>query len=129
MGGGQAINQLSLFDVPQALKATADKPFCVFTDIIAGFDYEADDAEAVVFLISPSGLLHNTRLFVMRRSEAQALCSRPETRSNNPGREWAYVFTTHLTDWRDELDTFRVDDGRFDELLEMMGIVPIYSKK
>lgn len=122
------MRQLTMFDM-QETPAKTDKPFCLFTDKTDGFDYEADDAEAVVFLISPSGKLHSTRLYVMRRHEAQAFCSRPETKSNNPARQWAYVFTTHLPDWRDELDTFRADDGRFDGLLAEMGITPIYSKK
>jgi len=97
-----------------------------FTSYDDYFDYEDDNAEAVVFLISPSGQLRNTCLYVMKREEAQRFCERPETCSNNPTRMWSYVFTTHKRDWRDNLDHFRKDDKRFDKLLNELNIKPIY---
>jgi len=97
-----------------------------FTAYDEDCDYMADDAEAVVYLISLSGRLKNTALYVMKRHEAVLFCSRDETQSRNGNMSWAYCFTTHRRDWRDELKTFRKDDGRFGWLLEELGIVPIY---
>jgi len=91
-----------------------------------GYNYESDNAEALVYPISHSGKLKNTALYVMKRCEAVRFCERKETACNNGINSWAYCFTTHRRAWRDELDTFRKDDGRFDKLLKEMGIQPIY---
>ena len=90
------------------------------------FDYEANDAEAVVYLISQSGQPRNACLYVMKRSEAVEFCSHQGTAVKSGAMAWAYCFTTHRRYWREELDTFRRDDGRFDWLLEELGIEPIY---
>jgi hypothetical protein len=82
-----------------------------FTSFEEKYGYEADDAEAVVFLISPSGQLKNTALYVMKRHEAVTFCEHEETAKPYGARAWAYCFTTHRRDWRNELDTFRKDDG------------------
>jgi len=97
-----------------------------FTSFDENYNYEADEAEAVVYLISRSGQLSNTALYVMRRDEAVLFCEREETAKNHGPMSWAYCFTTHRRDWRNELDTFRKDDGRFDKLLAELGIDPIY---
>jgi len=98
-----------------------------FTSYDDDYDYESDDAEAVVYLISRSGKLKNTALYVMKRIDAVTFCERPETDSNNVIMSWAYCFTTHRREWREELDTFRKDDGRFTALLDELGIKPIYT--
>ena len=97
-----------------------------FTTYNEIFDYEADDTEAVVYLISPSSRLRCTSLYVMKRHEAVKFCSRPETSYSSGFMHWAYCFTTHKRDWRYHPDHFRKDDGRFDKLLEELEIIPIY---
>ena len=42
-----------------------------FTSFVEGFNYEADDAEAVVYMIFGSGRFASAGLYVMKRSEAQ----------------------------------------------------------
>lgn len=85
-----------------------------------------DDAEAVVYMITMSSSLPMRRLFVMRLADAVRFCSDPRTAGRGRGGPWAYAFTTHQRDWRDELDAFRPEDGRFDGLLADLGIEPIY---
>ena len=97
-----------------------------FTAFDASVEYEDDNAEALVYLVSPSGQLRNTALYVMRRVDAVTFCSRGETAKTTGPMQWCYCFTTHRQNWRNELDTFRRDDGRFDDLLKALGIVPIY---
>jgi len=114
--------QGELFDVPKIKNNSG------FTSFDEDFDYYADNAEAVVFLISQSGKLRNTCLYVMKRHEAVAFCKRPETAKNQGSMSWAYCFTTYKRDWRNQMDNFRKDDGRFDWLLKELGIVPIYRR-
>lgn len=97
-------------------------------DYKKNYDYYADEAEAVVYIITQSGINPVNCLYVMKRRDAVAFCQRPETASNNGNRSWAFMFTTYKTDWREDLDSFRRDDGRFDKLLEELGITPIYVK-
>ena len=97
-----------------------------FTSYDADYDYEADNAEAVVYMISESGKLPKPAVYVMSRSDAVKFCSRKETAGQGCGGKWAFVFTTHKPDWRDTPEIFRKDDGRFNELLREMGIKVIY---
>ncbi len=89
-------------------------------------DRYADNAEAVVYLIFESGRFEKSRLFVMSRKNAIKFCSRLETSGQGVGGKWACAFTTYIDDWRQCLGTFRKEDGRFDRLLEELGINPIY---
>ena len=97
-----------------------------FTSFDENYDYYADNAEAVIYLISPGGQLKNTALYVMQRYEAVLFCEHEETAKNYGPMAWAYCFTTHRRNWRNELDTFRKDDGRFNKLLQELNIKPIY---
>lgn len=91
------------------------------------YDYYADDSEAVVYMIMESGRNNRNCLYVMRRADAVAFCNRPETCGRSQwGGMWGYAFTTYRRDWRKTPQNFRSDDGRFDALLQEMGIVPIY---
>jgi len=116
------MEQITFFD-GEAKKAANNSGFTGQDD---GYDYEDDEAEAVVYLISRSGRMRNTALYVMKRHEAVTFCGCTETASDNGAMSWAYCFTTHKRDWRDSPDIFRADDGRFDGLLAEMGIDPIY---
>lgn len=96
-----------------------------FSSFDKTFDYEADDAEAVVYMISESGMMKNTALYVMRREDAVRFCSHEKTQGRARGGRWAYAFTTHKRDWRKTPEIFRADDGRFDDLLEELEITTI----
>lgn len=98
------------------------------SEVSSDYDYYSPDAEAVVYMIMPSGKCRKNCLYVMKRKDAVAFCSRPETRSANKTRAWAYSFSTYKRNWREELDAFRVDDGRFAPLLKELGITPIFVK-
>ena len=124
------LGQISLFDsLPNNEKKDVNyKLSAARKSIEDTFDYEADNAEAVIYLITKSGKLNKQRLlYVMKRSEAIQFCTANETRSINGNMSWAYAFTTHRRDWRECLDEFRKDDGRFNGLLLSMGITPIYK--
>ena len=95
-----------------------------FTDYDPNYNYEDDNAEAVIYFITPKGKTSKPNLFVMKRYEAIKFCSRKETK----GTRWALCFSTHKRNWKNELKNFRKDDGRFNELLEELGIEPIYRK-
>ncbi|MDR2594545.1 MAG: hypothetical protein LBC87_07235 [Fibromonadaceae bacterium] len=92
------------------------------------YDYYADDAEAVVFLINKSGINPVNCLYVMKRVDAIKFCSRKETSKQEGFMSWSYMFTTYKTNWREDLDSFREDDGRFEKLFEELGINLIYAK-
>lgn len=96
-----------------------------FTLYDKNFNYENEDAEAVVYLISPSGKNNKPNLFVMKRKEAVNFCSRKETKGTN----WALCFSTHKRNWREQLKLFRKDNGKFDDLLNELNIQPIYRLK
>lgn len=83
------------------MKRCAVKNNSGFTSFDEDFDYLADDAEALVYLISDSGRLKNTAIYVMRRHEAVAFCSHPGTEGSAHGSKWAYAFTTHRREWRE----------------------------
>ena len=117
MGASSAPIQLSFFD------RIAEPPKSPDED---NFDYEADDAEAVVYLIFESGQYDKSDVYVMKRSDAVAFCSHPKTCGQGRGGGWAFAFTTHRRDWRDTPDTFRDDDGRFDWLFDELGIKLIH---
>lgn len=89
------------------------------------FDYEADEAEAVVYLIFKSGKFNKSNLFVTSRVNAVKFCEHSESCAKN--KSWACAFTTHKRDWRKKLKDFRKDDGRFNELLKALEIDPIYK--
>jgi len=99
-----------------------------FTSYDEEYEYLADDAEALVYMVFEKGGFNKSALYVMRRVEAQAFCERPETCGKGRGGGWCYAFTTHHRDWRNNIDGnfFRKDDGRFDGLLKELGIVPIF---
>ena len=97
-------------------------------DIKKDYDYYADDAEAVVYLINKSGINPTNCVYVMKRADAVKFLEQKETCKINGAMSWSYMFTTYKTNWREDLDSFRVDDGRFDDLLKELGIVPIYVK-
>ena len=89
------------------------------------FDYYDDNTEAVVYLVMQKGFTGCNCVYVMTRKDAVAFCSRKETKGNT----WFFAFTTYKKDWRDNIDKdFREDDGRFDRLLEELGIKPIFRK-
>jgi len=91
--------------------------------IYKDYDYYNDNAEAVVYLIMKSGKNTCNCVFVMTRKEAVMFCERDETQGNM----WFFAFTTYRVDWRDTIDKdFRKDDGRFNWLLDELGIVPIF---
>ena len=96
-----------------------------FTNYDKNYNYEDEDAEAVIYVINPSGKNRKPNLFVMKRKDAVKFCSRKETKGNN----WALCFTTHKRDWRDKLKLFRKDNGKFDELLQELDIELIYRLK
>lgn len=93
-----------------------------------GYDYEADDAVAVVYMVMQSGKFNKNCLYVMKRADAVKFCSHPKTTGCARNSKWFYAFTTHRRDWRESLDDFRPDDGRFAPLLAEMGITPIWTK-
>lgn len=93
-----------------------------------GFDYEADDAEAVVYLVMQSGRFNRNCLYVMRRADAVRFCDHPKTTGRARGSRWFYAFTTHRRNWRETPDEFRADDGRFASLLAELGITPLWTK-
>lgn len=98
------------------------------TEKEGGYDYEADDAGAVVYMVMQSGKFNKNCLYVMKRADAVKFCSHPKTAGRARQSKWFYAFTTHRRDWRETLDDFRVDDGRFGPLLAEMGITPIWTK-
>ena len=77
-------------------------------------------------MIMASGKFNRNCLYVMKRKEAAAFCSRPETQGAAGNR--FYAFTTYRRNWREELKDFREDDGRFAPLLRELGITPIFVK-
>ena len=92
------------------------------------YDFEADNTEAVVYLTGKDGWIAD--MYVMKKKEAVLFCDRPETAKPYGARAWIFMFTTHKRDWyENRLYTFREDDGRFDWLLALLGIDPIYRKK
>jgi len=100
-----------------------------FTSRDLTYDYEADDAEAVVYMSTQHLSTGGKPLYVMRRFESQAFCSHPKTCGKGRGGEWMFMFTTHQRNWRDRLDDFMEDDLRFMPLLILLGIVPIYGDR
>ena len=96
-----------------------------FINYDKNYNYEDENAEAVIYLINPSGKNLKPNLFVMKRKDAVKFCSRKETKGHN----WALCFTTHKRDWRDKLKLFRKDNGKFDELLQELNIELIYRLK
>jgi len=62
----------------------------------------------------------------MKRSDAVKFCERPETAKFGGVMPWAYCFTTHNREWRQNPEIFRKEDGRFDYLLDELGINPIH---
>jgi len=121
---------MSFFDDdPMPIPAIVNRPL-LFGD---GWDYKHfnDDAEALVFTTA-----YNTGftkyLYVMTRKQAQEFCSRDETKGQRhyggkpEDGQWMTCFTCYETDWRNRLDSFRVDDGRFEWLLDELGIIPIH---
>lgn len=96
-----------------------------FTEYDENFNYEDENAEAVVYFINHSGKNTKPNLFVMKRSDAVKLCSSKKTK----GANWALCFSTHKRNWRNELKFFRKDDGRFDELIKSLNIKIIFSLK
>lgn len=96
-----------------------------FTIYDKNFNYEDENAEAVVYLINPSGKNNKPNLFVMKRKDAVKFCSCKETKGVN----WSLCFTTHKRDWRDKLKLFRKDNGKFDDLLKELNIEVIYRLK
>ena len=104
------------------------KPASPVTQKTDDYNYEADDAEAVVYLTAKDGWIAD--MYVMKRHEAVAFCSRLETAKNYGPMSWMFCFTTHRRDWREyDSKTFRIDDGRFDWLLAELDIEPIYWLK
>lgn len=82
-----------------------------------------DNEEAVIYLINKSGKNLKSNLFVMKRFEAVKFCSDERTKGN----DWSLCFSIHKRNWRNELKTFRKNDGRFDDILEELNIIPIFS--
>ena len=81
-----------------------------FTSYDKNYDYCADDAEAVVYIVFESGFTRSA-LYVMKRSEAMAFCARPETCGTVYGKRWFYAFTTHL----DNSPCLKAEDSWFCE--------------
>ena len=86
--------------------------------------YESN-AEALVYLVSRNGKFQQKYLYVMRRIDAMRFLSDERT----AGQDWMLVFTTTRKDWRDHLDKFVKDDGRFNDLLNTLRINPIYPQR
>lgn len=86
-----------------------------------------DDDIVAVYSCARSGGTSRIRLF-MTRDEAMALCSEPETAGRAHQSEWILMWTS-ISNLRRVLgDNMRlrvVDDGRFDSLMDRLGITPI----
>lgn len=80
--------------------------------------------EAVVYFsfFKPVGKPNN--LFVMKKEDAIKFCNRDETK----GKNFMLCFTVHKKNWRNELNTFVKDDGRYNELIKKLNIDIIYKK-
>ena len=67
------------------------------------------------------------RLMRMTPQDARTLCSRPETTGRGQGGPWSLFWTQHgVGDY--DLEKFEVDDGRFDGLMESLGIKPVFRR-
>lgn len=86
------------------------------------------ESEALVYVKVGSGKYKNCYLYVMRREDAERFCERPESKKLKGLRKWEYAFSTYIK-WRDQLENFRIDDGRNDELFRELGIKLIYVRK
>ena len=83
------------------------------------------DAEAVVYMVTEKGGC-STWMFVMKRSDAVKFCSSDKSQGKGRGGQWHFQFTTNYN-FRDHKKEFKKkDDGRFKQIFEDMGIVPIY---
>ena len=99
------------------------------------------DREVAIIIISPSGRRRSTAkgviLYVMTETDAQKLCSDSRTKGRgNWNSEWAYAYTGYWNDafgyddWREiPIDRFRIDDGRMDEIMRELGIVPLFVRR
>ena len=61
------------------MRKEKNKYIDTFTIYDKNYNYEDDDAEAVIYLINPSGKNLKPNLFVMKRKDAVKFCSRKET--------------------------------------------------
>ena len=126
------IDQISLF--PFEMEAKEKSKLLFMPD---GYcdetDYESEDIPAIVYLAFMSSPPRN--LFVMNKREAKAFCSRKETagagKRFGASIAWMCCWTHYVDGWDkpENKARFQKDDGRFDNLLAELGIVPIYANR
>lgn len=95
-------------------------------EIIDDFDYLSDEADAVVFLMTESAFTPTAWIYVMKRKDAIRFCSHEKTKGISHNSHWMFSFSTYFQDWRATMDNFRPDDGRFQRIIDELGINLIY---